>query len=98
MAIFIKWNRKALQQFDEAIAYINARSPHSADKVQKDLLAKIDGLLKHPERYNLDKYKKDNNGSFRAFEIYHYRISYRYKKDEVRILRLRHTSMNPTTY
>lgn len=98
MALCIKWNRKALQQFDDAINYIKAHLPSGAKKVEVAILAKIDQLLKYPERYNPDKYKKDNDGSFRAFEIHHYRISYRYKRDEIRIIRLRHTRMNPLTY
>lgn len=98
MSLRIKWNKKALRQFDDAVAYINAHSPTHAEKVKTDLLNRVDQLIKYPERYNPDKYKKDNDGSFRAFELHHYRISYRYKSDEIRIIRLRHTRMNPLTY
>lgn len=40
----------------------------------------------------------NNDGSFRAFEIYHHRISYRLLKNEVRIIRIRHTKMNPKNF
>lgn len=98
MALRIKWNRKALQQFDDAIAYIETSSPTNAEKVKRSILTRIDELLKYPERYNPDKYKLNNDGSFRAFEIHHYRISYRYKQTEIRIIRMRHVRMNPLAY
>jgi plasmid stabilization system protein ParE len=94
----IKWNRKALQQFDDAIAYIEAHSPANAEKAKKNILTRIDELLKHPERYNPDKYKIRNDNSYRAFEIHQYRISYRYKHPDVRIIRVRHVKMNPLSY
>jgi plasmid stabilization system protein ParE len=40
----------------------------------------------------------NNNGTYRAFEIYRYRISYLVKKEEVIVARIRHTSMKPEHY
>jgi len=98
MSLTIKWNRRAIEHFDHAIAYIENDSPKNAEKFKIDILYKIDGLIKHPEKYSPDKYKINNDGSFRAFELHRYRISYRYKKDEIRIIRIRHTKMNPLNY
>ncbi len=98
MGLSIKWNRRAIKQLDEAIEHIEEISPSSAEKVKKDILLKIDGLLKHPQSHNPDKYKTNNDSSFRAFEIHRYRISYRYKGAEIRIIRIRHTKMNPLEY
>ena len=98
MPILLKWNKSAFKQFDDAVAYIEKDSTVNGEKFRTDILFKIDLLLKHPERYAPDKYKSKNDGSFRAFELHHYRISYRYIKDEVRILRIRHTKMNPKNY
>ena len=56
------------------------------------------GLPKHPEKYPSDKFKNDNDGTWRAFEKYHYRITYRILKDEIRIVRMRHTSKSPLNY
>lgn len=98
MPILIKWNKLALKQFDDAIAYIELESPINAEKFKEDILFKIDSLIKYPGRYAPDKYKLKNDGSFRAFELHHYRISYRYIKNQIRILRIRHTKMNPENY
>ncbi|MGB0948547.1 MAG: type II toxin-antitoxin system RelE/ParE family toxin [Marinirhabdus sp.] len=40
-------------------------------------------------------HKIGNDGSYRAFEKHSYRVSYRITENEIRILRLRHTSRNP---
>jgi plasmid stabilization system protein ParE len=98
MSIEIKWNKRALKQFDQAIEYIEEDSPKNADKVKKDILSRVSKLADHPQSHHSDKYKIHNDGSFRAFEIHHYRISYRYIRKEIRIIRVRHTKMNPLEY
>jgi plasmid stabilization system protein ParE len=70
----------------------------AAEKVKRGILLKIDSLLKHPEKFNPDKYKLNNDGSFRVFELYHYRVSYRFIATEIKIIRLRHAKMNPLKY
>jgi plasmid stabilization system protein ParE len=49
-------------------------------------------------KYPSDKFRKDNDGTWRAFEKYHYRISYRVLEGEIRIVRMRHTSKSPLNY
>ncbi len=98
MPLVIQWNRRTIEQFDDAITYIENDSPANAEKSKRDILHKIDELLKYPEKYSPDKYKTNNDGSFRAFELHHYRISYRYKDNKIRIIRIRHTKMNPLSY
>lgn len=98
MIVQIKWNKKAIKQLDQVIEYIRKDSPLNAEKVQRNIILAIDALLIHPERYPPDKFKKANDDSFRAFELYHYRISYRYKNSEIRIIRITHTKMNPLGY
>ncbi len=98
MVLAIKWNKKAVKQFDDLIKYIEQDSPMGAEKVKKEILLKIDSLLRHPEKCNPDKFKLNNDGTFRAFELYSYRISYRFILNDIRIIRIRHTKMNPLRY
>ena len=98
MELTIRWKRKAVLQFSDAIKYIEKDSLMNAEKFEKEILKKIDGLLLQPERYRPDKYKTNNDGSYRAFEIFSYRISYRYISNQIRVIRLRHTKMNPLKY
>jgi plasmid stabilization system protein ParE len=98
MVMKIKWNKKAVTQLEQAIEYISKDSLINAEKVQREIILAIDALQIHPEKYHPDKYKIANDKSYRAFELYHYRISYRYKVSEIRIVRIRHTKMNPIAY
>ena len=98
MQVIIKWNRSALNQLIKAIEYIQEDSEQNAEKVKNDLLSEITTLASHPEKYPSDKYKLNNDSSFRAFELHRYRISYRFKKNEIRIIRIRHTKRNPKKY
>lgn len=45
--------------------------------------------------FPLHRLRKNNNGSFRAFEKYNYRVSYKVGITQVIILRIRHTSREP---
>lgn len=98
MEVCVKWKRQAEKQLEEAILYIQNHSPVRAEKVRHEILLKIDDPPRNPEAYPPDKYKIDNDSSFRAFELHHFRISYRMKGNEIRILRIRHTGMNPHTW
>lgn len=48
--------------------------------------------------YPLDKYRMNNDGSFRAYELLRYRVSYQIIEKEIIIVRVRHTSMEPKQY
>lgn len=98
MSLTIKWNKRAINQLIKAKEYIEEDSPQNAEKVKSDILTEIAKLTTHPERYNPDKYHFNNDGSFRAFEIHRYRVSYRYTKNEIRIVRIRHTKRSPKNY
>jgi plasmid stabilization system protein ParE len=94
----ISWSVKALKQFGDAIEFIMKDSVQNAEKVRLDLLNKISILPEYPEIYPPDKYRIQNDGTYRAFELHRYRVSYRISSKEIRIIRVRHTSMEPLTY
>jgi len=92
------WSNRAKAALIEAYEYIWVDSPQSAAKVRDEIIDLTLELPKNPEKYPPDKYKKRNDGSWRAFEIYHYRISYRIMPDQIRIIRMRHTRRTPLSY
>jgi len=94
----IIWDKEAILQLEEVYEYLKERSLQSADKVRKSIKEKTRGLKDNPEIYNLDRFKKNNDGSFRAFEKYSYRVTYKVKVTEVIILRVRHTSREPLNH
>lgn len=82
-------------QLKEAYSYIKLDSPKNAEKVKSKILASIGKLADKPERYPKDKYRLNNDGSYRAFEIYKYRISYHVSQNQITIIMIRHTKMEP---
>lgn len=92
------WSKRASMELRMAYEYILQDSPQNAEKVRNEILETTIKLTKHPEKYPPDKYKKNNNGNWRAFEIYHYRVTYRVMQNEIRVVRLRHTSRTPINF
>lgn len=94
----VSWDRQAAMYFSRAIGYIRKKSPQNADKVKQEILKKIRELSVSPEIHPADKYKQNNDGSYRCFELHRYRISYLVKEQEIIIARVRHTGQEPQQY
>ena len=94
----INWDKHALDQFNLAINYISDFSTQSAEKVRVEIIEIIAKLPLYPERYGPDKYKKNNNGHYRAFELHRLRIAYYVSSEEIRVLRVRSTYQEPLEY
>jgi addiction module RelE/StbE family toxin len=88
----------AKAQLREAYRYIKLDSLKSAEKVKSKIINSIKKLADHPEKYPPDKYRLNNDGSFRAFEIYRYRVSYHVSEKQITVIRILHTSMAPKLY
>jgi plasmid stabilization system protein ParE len=78
--------------------YIRVDSYQNADTVKQRLLNKINELAKYKTVHRKDSYKKNNDGNFLYFEILKYRVVYYAQPNEVFIIRVRHTSMEPKKY
>lgn len=94
----VVWDTEALSELKEAYEYLKEKSLSSAKRVRKSILKKTRALENHSEIYEPDRFKKNNDGNYRAFELYSYRIVYRITEIEIRILRVRHTSREPLQY
>jgi plasmid stabilization system protein ParE len=94
----VVWTRRSQKQMRQVFKHISKDSPRNASKVVQDIADAVYKAIHNPEVYNPDKYKTDNDGSYRAFEKHHYRIAYRFSKSIIRVLRVRHTSMEPLEY
>jgi len=92
------WSNGAKAELHKAYLYILLDSLQNAEMVRDDIIDATINLSKHPEKHPADKFKKDNDGSWRAFEKHHYRISYRIMPNEIRVVRLRHTSKSPLNF
>ena len=94
----VKWSRLAATRLQAAYDYIVVDSFSNAEKIRNEIIRVTSDLPRYPERYPPDKYKETNNGDFRVFEKYRYRISYWHKPHEIVIVRVRHTSKRPVLY
>jgi plasmid stabilization system protein ParE len=96
--VVVVWSHSAKAELKKAFDYIALDSLQNAQMVRDTLIDETIDLQENPEKYPLDKFKKVNDGTWRAFEKHHYRISYPIFKNHIRIVRLRHTSKSPLTY
>ena len=92
------WPPRAQKQLESAYEYILKSSYQNAEKVKADILSSTRKLANQPEIHPPDKYRKENDGTFRAFELHHYRIAYKITEKQIINVRVRHTSMEPTDY
>lgn len=94
----IIWDNTAKTELRKLYEYIKCDSSQNASGVRNDIIGKVKHAAVSPESCSPDKYKTDNDGSFRAFEIHRYRISYKVTANEIIVLRIRHTSQSPLAY
>jgi len=94
----IVWNKRPVKFFLSALTWISKDSVKQAERIERDTLAAIESLVENPEKFPPDKFKKNNTGHFRAFEMLSFRVSYRYTSNQIRILRIRHVKQKPKEY
>lgn len=96
--VTVIWTETAKKQLQDIYLYIAEDSILQADRVFEKLVNSTSKLTIHPKKHPQDKYKTDNDGSYRAYELYHYRISYRITPTVIYIVRIRSTHKNPEEY
>ncbi len=94
----IRWDRQASNSLDQVISYIDERSPRGAGRVKKSLVRHLKMLAHRSDLFELDRFKQENDGTYRSFVVYRIRISYRVLPDEIYVLRVRHCSQDPIIY
>jgi plasmid stabilization system protein ParE len=94
----IIWDIDAKNSFRKFLVRIKKDSLKAAENVKSDILRIIKNIPIHPEIFPPDKFKKQNDGSFRAFEKHSCRIVYQITNDQIKILRVRHVKQEPKEY
>jgi plasmid stabilization system protein ParE len=82
----VVWTKRSQQHMKQAFDYISKDSIQNAVKVLEDIVAMVNKAIVNPEFCSTDKYKQNNDGSYRAFEKHHYRIAYRFSDNIIRVL------------
>ena len=93
--IRVEWNREASLHYHDLLEYLYNESETAAAIVGNAILDEIEKLATHPTAQPLDRFKKNNDGNYRACIVYSYRISYYADGNIIYILRIRHTSREP---
>ncbi|MCB9235984.1 MAG: type II toxin-antitoxin system RelE/ParE family toxin [Bacteroidia bacterium] len=94
----VRWANSAASSFKKAIQTIREDSPRNAEKVRQTILLKVKSLPTNPHQHPPDRFKANNEGNFRAFEEWSYRITYEITELEIFILRFRHVKQEPLEY
>jgi plasmid stabilization system protein ParE len=88
----VRYIRRALVQIDEALSYIEARSPEGATHVRDRVLALISLIEKRPYAGRATSRRNVRRVSANP---YPYLIDYRVNETEIVILRFRHSARRP---
>jgi plasmid stabilization system protein ParE len=91
----IEWSFSASLEFTEILEELGQESESAVFIVGNAILEEITTFSNFPEAHPLDRFKKKNDGKFRASTVYSYRISYYVEEQFIYILRIRHTSREP---
>jgi len=98
MARTVIWNKRPIRFLVQALKWISTDSVHQAERIEQEVLVAINSIPANPEKHPPDKFKRNNLGNFRAFEIVSFRIAYKITASQIRILRIRHVKQEPKHY
>jgi plasmid stabilization system protein ParE len=94
----IAWNKRPAKYLQKQLKRISEDSFIQAERIEEGILTAVENTKINPERHPKDKFKQENDGTFRAFEIFSFRVAYRFTEKEIRILRIRHVKQEPKDY
>ena len=94
----IEWTLMAKEDLKDVLEFYKNKSLHGYNLVKDAILNTVEDASKSPEIFKDDNLKKDNDGTVRAFTVYHTRVTYQITTEGIQILRLRHTSREPKEY
>lgn len=94
----VVWDLEAKESLKSIYEYIKEESPQGAKKVKNTILTSTRILAQNPLMYEKDRFRNNDDDSYRAYEVYSYRITYKVTEEMIYILRLRHTSQSPIEY
>ena len=89
------WSLRALKQFKVIYDYIKNESPQGAETVRNAIIDTTDKLPINPLIFEADRFKLNNDKSYRAFTEFNIRVTYRINLKSVSIIKVIHTSQKP---
>jgi plasmid stabilization system protein ParE len=100
MRFQIVWDRDALNHFSDILTYLKSKSEDAPDIVRDAILDRVNQIGSNPLLFEVDRLKTPRDDDYRAFVVFSYRVTYQIHQEsnQVRILRIRHTSREPLGY
>ena len=96
----IIWTHYADAQLSEAFLNLleESESLETTVRVIDEIYRSTEILTTNPEIYELDELRKNNDGSFRAYEKHTYRVSYQITENKIYIIQVRFARKKPVKY
>jgi plasmid stabilization system protein ParE len=91
----ILWSEKAREQVREIVEFIAEDRPLAAERILEDLLERVQLLTEFPEQGTT--WGAPSRPDLRSIISDSYRIVYRFRSEEIAVLSIRHTRMEPET-
>lgn len=96
----IEWAVSAKNSFFKSVEYISSSSLQGASSVISAVSKALEKAAANPEVYSPDKWKVNNNGLYRAFEVKNFRVVYKIisSKKIIKVIKFRHVRQYPLSY
>ena len=93
----IVWSKRSINQLKKISDFLilKTKSETISQKVILEIVRSAEILKTQPLINKIDDLKINNDGSYRFYEIYSFRVSYKISKENIRILRIRHGRRKP---
>ena len=92
------WDDHAFAQLEWYLEQVSNQSKSAPKIIVTRIMNRLKGIQKSPYICAPDRFKYNNNGIYRAFTVYSYRVTYSIKENQINIIRVRHTSEEPLEY
>ena len=94
----IFWTADAQKDLNDVLDYYQTQSTKSYHLDKEAIITTLQKASLNPFIFETDNFKNVRDENFRAFTVFHTRVTYQLKNDNLYVLRLRHTSREPFKY
>ncbi len=94
----IFWTHDAQKDLNDILDYYKSQSSKAYQLVKDAIMKTVKKAAESPHIFEVDKFKNVTDENYRAFTVFHTRVTYQVKANKLYVLRLRHTSREPIGY
>ncbi len=98
IAYKIIWDDQAIDQLTDYLERVSKQSQSAPRLIRDRILDRLKAVQKNPYICEPDRFRDHNDGSYIAFTVYTYRVTYNIKDKYIRVIRVRSTNKEPFEY